>query len=136
MKPHSVLGAACGRDQQGSDPSRPESYPCPVTRALRVYEWGLEPEAQPGQRQGLQSCPTLEQTGHTSLDLYWPWNRSTMKESFLILCRCQASSATTCREKGLSAALNHRGRGCRAAPSAPRCIFTSSGLPSESTVSV
>lgn len=60
---------------------------------------------QPGQGQSLQGCPTLEHTGHTSLDLYWPWKRSTMKESFLILCRCQASSATTCREKGLSTML-------------------------------
>lgn len=34
--------------------------------------------------------------GHTSLDLNWPWKRSTINESFLILCLCQASSATTC----------------------------------------
>lgn len=46
---------------------------------------------KPGQGQSLQGCATLEHTGHTSLDLYWPWKRSTMKESFLILCRCQAS---------------------------------------------
>lgn len=39
---------------------------------------------------------TLEHMGHTSLDLNWPWKRSTIKESFLILCLCHASSATTC----------------------------------------
>lgn len=35
-----------------------------------------------------------------------------MKESFLILCRCQASSATTCGEKGLSTTLKYPGQGC------------------------
>ena len=35
-----------------------------------------------------------------------------MKESFLILCRCQASSATTCGETGLSTTLSHPGQGC------------------------
>lgn len=49
-------------------------------------------------------CFTLEHVGQTSLDLNWPWKRSTMKESFLILCLCHASSATTCtdRQKSVS----------------------------------
>lgn len=41
---------------------------------------------------------TLEHVGQTSLDLNWPWKRSTIKESFLILCLCHASSATTCKK--------------------------------------
>lgn len=38
---------------------------------------------------------TLPQTGQVSLDLYCPWKRSTMNESFLFLYISHASSATT-----------------------------------------
>lgn len=39
---------------------------------------------------------TLLHTGHTSLDLYWPWKRSTTNESLRFLYTSHASSATTC----------------------------------------
>lgn len=50
---------------------------------------------------------TLEHMGQTSLDLNWPWKRSTMKESFLILCLCHASSATTCTSTRQKCSENH-----------------------------
>ena len=78
-----------------------------LSSSLEVCIWGikfggfmlLESRTLMGFDCAASSLHTFPHLGHTSLDLSWPWNRSTTQESLRSLYWAQASSATTCSQK-------------------------------------
>ena len=59
------------------------------------------------ERKGSKTTEVSWQTGHTRVDLNWPRNRDSTTESFLCLCFCQNSSATSCNRHNMTQVYRH-----------------------------